>query len=45
MPQVTIEINTQLPKKEKTEEEKKKDESTEGEKKSYEFQLPASLLE
>lgn len=44
---MTIEIDTQLPKKEKKEEDnkKKEDGSSEGEKKSYEFKLPASLLE
>ncbi|THC93672.1 hypothetical protein EYZ11_006848 [Aspergillus tanneri] len=47
---VTIEINTQMPKKEKKDEpkeqeKKKAGESAEGEKKTYEFKLPASLLE
>ncbi|KAK1147387.1 D-tyrosyl-tRNA(Tyr) deacylase [Aspergillus melleus] len=42
---VTIEISTKLPPSEEKEKKKESDESTEGEKKSYEFKLPASLLE
>ncbi|KAH8423366.1 D-aminoacyl-tRNA deacylase [Aspergillus melleus] len=42
---VTIEISTKLPPSEKKEKKKESDESAEGEKKSYEFKLPASLLE